>query len=142
MIGALILVSVILVIPSIKRRSLTISAPLLHLTSSSLWSIWFSVIWSGDDQVTLWTCLCGNIPSITRQLSAQKLVEVHRVCSFFLHHVYLLHVPKWRCYYLLWNWKLKLTTRFLAKNAYNWGFPSSFAGLVGHSTEGVTFFCM
>ena len=56
------------------------SAPLFTRTSRRerlnylfmhMWSIWFSVVWSGDIQVALWMDLWGKtVPPMTRLLSA------------------------------------------------------------------------
>ena len=62
------------------------SAPLCTLTSCidllnfwliQIWSIWFSVRWSGDTYVALWILLCGNtLPPIINFLNEQRSANI------------------------------------------------------------------
>ena len=45
----------------------------LHLLETAIWSIWFSVIISGDLHLTLFSLRCGKtVPPITRSFISQK----------------------------------------------------------------------
>ena len=50
---------------------------LLNFCPIQMWSIWFSVLWTGDIQVALCILLCGNkLPPIINLLNAQRSANV------------------------------------------------------------------
>ena len=58
---------------SAPRLTLTSSKLLLHFLPMVMWSIWFSVLPSGDVHVVLWIRLCWNtVPPMTRSLKVQN----------------------------------------------------------------------
>ena len=62
---------------SASRFALTSSIVLLNFLLIPMWSIWFSVTWSGDIQIISCSCLCGNCePPMTMLLSTQKSANI------------------------------------------------------------------
>ena len=86
------------------------SAPLITRTSRhdllnfwlmQMWSIWFSVLWSGDLHVALWIRLCGKmLPPITSWFQAQRSGK-RWPFSFICPSPYVPMVSSYPCLWLL-----------------------------------------